>query len=410
MNALGATVDYTALGFDPAPGELASVDASAEQYRVVADRLRRAMDAIESIVDQSGVWEGEASEAFARRVDELPDYLGKATESMGRASKALADWSDALGDMQQRARELEIRARQARKETEAARDNPAFELANQTFTDPEALRAAQRALDEAARRLTVAVDQLESVLEAAERLKREHDEAAQRIAKLIDKAREMAPDEPGMFGKAFEALGDAFGEMVADTLDLVEDITQEITDFIEDNAELIAEVSTILGDISTVIGTAADFLPPPADSIVGGVSLALGVTALGGHVVAGAAGADISTETYILDAVGVGTGLVGLIPGVPGGVANAAFQAGWEGAARLNGEDGGTTVGKFIPRDERQWITAGAGVLFPPVGAAVPLENFGRDWVGGVTEAVGQDNAGQAERDRQRAEERVWQD
>lgn len=117
-------------------------------------------------------------------------------------------------------------------------------------------------------------------------------------------------------------------------------------------------------------------------------------------------------NTIILDSVGVATGLVGLIPGVPGGVANAAFQAGWEIGAATQGEEGGTTVGKFVPRNERQWMTAAVGVLVPGLGIAVALpglENMATGWVEGVDSAVDKDNAGQAERDRRRAEERVWE-
>lgn len=410
MTSAGGTIEYEALGFDPAPGEVERITASAEQYGRVSKQLTAAMEAIESIIDQRGVWEGEASEAFARRVGDLPKYLGKATESMSEASKAVGDWSTSLAEMQRKAQDLEFQARRARDDAEAARQNPAFELAGQTFTDQAALDAAQRALDEATRRLDVAIDKLERIIEDAERLREHHDEAAERIADLIDRAREIAPDKPGMLSGALDALGDALSDAFNDVIDFATDVIQEIGDFIADNANLIAQISTILGDISTVIGVVADFLPPPADTIVGAVSLGLGVYALGGHLLAKAAGADVSWETIMLDSVGVGTGLVGLIPLVPGGVANAAFQAGYEGAARFNGEDGGTTVGKFIPRDGRQWAMAAGGILVPGLGGAYVAENFARDWVGGVGDAVEKDNAGQAERDRRRAEERVWDD
>lgn len=301
MSTLQTVDDFQALGFDPAPGDLGRVDTSAEQYGSVSKQLGFAMNAIESIIKQQGVWEGEASEAFARRVGDLPEYLGKATDSMSKAASALDQWSSGLGDMKRHARELEMRAREARQEAEQARNNPAFGLANQTFTDPESLRAAQRMLDEAARQLTGAIDNLDAIIKAAERLQQQHTELAEQIADLLRRAKDIAPDEPGWLEGALDALGDWAADKMNDLLDLAKDAIQAVGDFIEDNANLIAAVSTILGDISTVIGVVADFLPPPADSIVGGVSLGLGVAALGGHLVAKAAGADVPWETIMLD-------------------------------------------------------------------------------------------------------------
>ncbi|MGC7102528.1 putative T7SS-secreted protein [Amycolatopsis lurida] len=403
--------EYPALGFDPAPGELERVAEVADKYKTVSTKLTSAKTALESIINQTGTWEGEASEAFARRVGDLPEYLGKATESMAKASGALGQWSGSLATMQAHARELEARAQDARKQAELARNNPAFDLANQTFHDQESLRAAQRALDAAARQLTEAIDGLEAIIKAAERLLAQHTELAERIAELLKQAREIAPDEPGWLSKALSDIADWATETINDAIDVVTDVVQAIGDFIEDHANLIAKVSDIVGDLSTVIGVVADFLPPPADTVVGAVSLGLGVVALGGHLTAMAAGAEgVTAETIMLDSVGVATGLVGLIPLVPGGVANAAFQAGYEGAARLDGQEGNTTVGKFIPRDERQWITAAGGILFPPLLLAPGLENMGTSWVEGVQEGHAADQAGQAERDRERAEERVWQD
>lgn len=410
MTVLGPPVECEAIGFDPAPGELERVGESAEQYRKVSEKLRSAKEAIDSIVNQAGIWEGEASEAFARRVGDLPEYLEKATESMSKASAALSEWSGSLGDMQRQARELEIQARRAREEAEAARNNPAFDLAGQTFTDPEALQAAQRALDDAARQLTTAIDSLEAVIKAAERLKEQHDEVARRIAELIDRAREIAPDEPGLFAKGLEALGDALGDAFNDVVDFTKDVVQEIGDFIADNANLIAAVSDVIGDLSTMVGVVADFLPPPFEQVAGAVSVGLGVYALQGHLLAAAAGADIPPETFAIDAIGIASGAVGLIPGVPGtlmrfaGTAMVVGQAGGEAATGGEASTFFDNLGKYwAPRDVRQGATYGAALFTPGLALAVPFENA-------VREGVAADNAGQAERDAQRERDRVWDD
>lgn len=400
MTVLRPPGEFEALGFDPAPGELGRVTQVAGTYQRVSRQLGVARDALESIINQTGTWEGEASEAFARRVGDLPEYLGKATDSMTKASGALNRWSDALGDMQNRARDLERRARQARKEAEQARDNPAFGLANQTFHDQESLQAAQRALDQAAQQLTSATDKLEAILAEAERLLQQHTELAERIAELLRQAREIAPDEPGLFGKALEDLADFATEVFNDVADTVTDIVQGIGDFVEDNAQLIANVSDVLGDVSTMIGAVGDVLNvipvvgQVADQALNTVSGALGGLAFAGHLTARAAGGEevVADETIALDATGLATNW---IPG--GGLGMLAGQG--LGEAATGGEAGTIydNFGKYwAPHDLRQ----GVQMAVNPVSVA--FENA-------IVDGVEKDNAGQVERDRERAEERVWQ-
>lgn len=400
--------EFTALGFDPAPGDLARVDASAEQYREVASKLGSALDAINAIVNQTGIWEGEASEAFARRVDDLPKYLDSASHSTSKAATALADWSESLTVMQRNAADLEDRARTAKENVEAARNDPAFGLAGQMFTDPEQLEAANQALARAERNLAHANETLRHIIDDAERLRAQHGEVAQQIAGLIDKARELAPDEPGLLGKGLEALGDALDEAVDDLLDISKAVTQEITDFIQDNANLIAAFSDVVGDLSTMVGVVADFLPPPFEQVAGAVSVGLGVTALQGHVLASVAGADIPPETFYLDAVGIASGTIGLIPGVPGTLmrwGGTSYVAGQGLGEAATGGEAATffdNLDKYwAPRDVRQGATYGAALFTPGLALAVPFENAAR-------EGIAADNEGQAERDAQRARERVW--
>lgn len=398
MSTRMAVDSFDALGFDPAPGDLGRVDTSAEQYGSVSKKLQFALNSIEAIIKQEGIWEGEASEAFARRVGDLPEYLGKATESMSKAASALDQWSSGLSDMKRHARELEIEARKARADAERARDNPAFGLANQTFTDPDALRDAQRMLDEAARMLTEAIDKLDAIIKAAERLHQQHTEFAEQIAALLKRAREIAPDEPGLLGKALEAIGDFAADALNDLVDLGRDALQAVGDFIADNANLIANISDVIGDLSTIIGAVGDVLNvipvvgQVADQALNVVAGTLGAVALTGHLVAKAAGGDVPDETIALDVIGLVT------TPIPGsGIGMLLGQAGGEG---LTGGESATIYDNFAqywaPRDLRQ----GAQMVASPVSVA--FENAIRD-------GIEEDNAGQAERDRRRAEERVWQ-
>ncbi|MPY77190.1 MAG: hypothetical protein GEV04_01595 [Actinophytocola sp.] len=396
------TRTFDALGFDPAPGEFGRVDARAERYQRVSDQLRFARDAITSIVNQTGIWEGEASEAFARRVGDLPEYFDAATRSMSRAAAALTDWHAELGELRRRAWELELRARTARDAAEAARNNPAFGLVGQMFTDQEALRAANTALTEARQRLDAAIADLDAVLASAERLKQQHDEVAHRIAGLLDKARDLAPDEPGLLSRCLEAAADALTTAGVAFAEAHIDAARIVGDVIEDNANVIANVSDVLGDMSTFLAAAGDglnavpVLGQLGDQALNRLALQLGVAALAGHTVARlAGGADVvPNETIAIDLAGLVTATM---PG--SGIGSMVVQGGIEGAA---GDRAATIYDNlaqyWMPRDLRQGVEYAVG----PGGIAVALENAIRD-------GIGDDDTAQADRDRERAEERVWQ-
>lgn len=182
-------------------------------------------------------------------------------------------------------------------------------------------------------------------------------------------------------------------------MDFTKDVVQEVGDFIADNANLIANISDVIGDLSTLIGAVGDVLNvipvvgQVADQALNMVSGTLGAVALAGHLTAKAAGADVSWETIGIDAVGLATNW---IPG--GGLGMLAGQ----GTMELgSGGEAGTIYDNFgqywAPRDLRQ----GGQMIISPVSVA--MENAIRD-------GIDEDNAGQAERDRERAEERVWDD
>ncbi|OLT44192.1 hypothetical protein BJF85_20130 [Saccharomonospora sp. CUA-673] len=197
---------FPALGFNPAPGEPPAVGAGARQYSGIAEKLHHAHEAIQSIITQRGMWEGEASEAFTRRVGDLPEYLDAATGSMNKAAEALTQWAGTLAEMRRAAEELERQAKKAKEELEAAEANPAFELANQWFDNAQALQSAQTALGNAATQVDSAANRLAEIMDAAERLQAQHRDIAEQVAATLDEARQLAPDEPGLVGKMLDGL------------------------------------------------------------------------------------------------------------------------------------------------------------------------------------------------------------
>jgi len=395
-----STRDFPALGFDPAPGDLDGVTDLAGKYRAVSKDLTEADDALRQIVRKQGIWQGEASEAFARRIGPLPQYLEGAARSMGDAGSALEAWSRDLGELQKRAADLEARAEAAARAAEEARANPDFALANRTFPDQPSLQIAQRLLDNAGRQLQTAIDGCQNIQDAAKQLQQEHTEAAGRVAELLRKAKELAPDEPDVLDKLTDAVGGALGDLT----NTLADGAEEAWNFVQDHAELLSKLSDVTGDVGNALGLVGEFLPPPANEVVGAVATGLGVTALEGHVMAKAAGADVAPETLFFDAAGTVTSFVGsfLPPGgeaamkaVGFGAVGAQFQA--DVGARMIGKhiEGpiGDLVSYWLPKDAGQ----AAAAFVSPAGVAY--------W--NATQAGMQaDNA--PDRRRERAEDEVW--
>ncbi|MFE0023073.1 WXG100 family type VII secretion target [Amycolatopsis sp. NPDC059021] len=407
MSSTGTIDSFEALGFDPAPGDLAQVSTIAEKYRTVATGLTDALESLQAIVQKKGeIWQGQASEAFARRVGKLPGYLDAAARSMTQAAQAVSRWEGDLGTLKAQARELEVKARQAAEAAQAARNNPDFALAGQTFPDEPSLKLAQNLLDDAGRKLQEAIDGCENIQEAAKRVLEQHGKIAQEVAAELTRARELAPEEPGLLDEVVGALTNAVKDFAND----VADVADKIGNFVQDHANTIAKLSDVAGDIGNGLSVLSEALPPPVQEIVGGVATGLGVVALAGHASAKAAGAEVSDQTLIMDSIGAGTSLIGtLVPDT----ALAAKVLGY-GAVDLQIFSETPVFGKrankegpiadflnyWIPRNPSQAVSAAAGVLAPPLLAVHPAINAATD---------GMKEDSKLERREQLDRSRVWE-
>ncbi|MEV7093742.1 putative T7SS-secreted protein [Amycolatopsis sp. NPDC051045] len=395
--------DFPALGFDPAPGDLDGITDLAGKYRAVSDDLTEADDSLREIVRKQGIWQGEASEAFARRIGPLPEYLDDAAKSMSRAADALEQWAQSLGDLQKRAADLEARAAAAAQAAEQARANPDLALANRTFPDQQSLQIAQRLLDNAGQQLQTAVDGCQNIQDAAEQLQQEHTDAAGRVAEQLRKAKELAPDEPDLLDKLADAVGGAF----ADLSNTLADGVDEAWNFVQDHAEVLSKVSDVVGDIGNGLGVLSDVLPPPAGELTSLVATTFGLGALGGHAVAKAAGADVAPETLIFDAAGAVTSLAGINPMMPDSVLKVATYgalAGQLGGEAAQGDDFESPWDDFknywVPKDMGQAAAVvGTLVAGPGPWAVVAVTNA-------ADAGMQADNA--PDRRRARAEDEVW--
>ncbi|MGW6570865.1 hypothetical protein ACWGAN_01635 [Streptomyces sp. NPDC054945] len=161
--------EYATLGFDPAPGNPATVLALAKKLTASATSLGEASRVVKDLVSHSSAWQGEAATAFrASLSQDLPRYLGAAHTSLADAGRRLAGWHDTL---------VAHRALATRYEARAA-----------AATTEEALTDARR---------------------LARELASEHGTAARRVAQTLNAATDrLAPKEPGLLASIWNKIVD----------------------------------------------------------------------------------------------------------------------------------------------------------------------------------------------------------
>lgn len=302
----GSVRSFPALGFDPAPGEVAVVDSLAEDLGKATTALGESAGLLTDLASKTGSdWIGEAADAFREHAsDELPKALRNAHDSFEKAGNALHGWSQDLAEFQRQADSLEREAEQARADVAAAREHLADVRANPYHAtgpnpDPsvvaEAHRMQAQAVDQANGAVGSAEGSLDDILRRARSLKGHHDDAADSAAKALDSAPDdLAPHKPGLFAS--------------------------IGDWIGDHAK---EIGDILADISAVTGFLALVTPPPLDAICLGVSVVSALGAAGFHKYAGEGWGT------------VGLDMVGALPGI--GVLGDAAKGAKLGETVLDG-------------------------------------------------------------------------
>ena len=227
---------FTALGFDPVPGDPGAVVRSASGLRQVADELGRQAAVLHRSAALTSAWQGSAACLYTGQVAARAVELRTAAEVLGTASQALLRYSGDLRDLQELALRLERAAVPA--STAVCLPGPATEL--------DALRAQARRLQERA----------------------EH--AARYVAQEVRRAAEASPAARRFDGWTDAPLGIPVGRWVAE------------------HEDGLGGVATVAGYAGVALGGAAvvaagvALLPVATVSapVVGGLALAGG--AVGG--------------------------------------------------------------------------------------------------------------------------------
>lgn len=306
MSAAG----FPALGFNPAPGDVATVQREAQRFSAVAQEIGTTVKNLEQV--DAGYWKGQAATAFRQHIrTDLTPLLSKLSDAFTQASGSLSKWSKLLDGFQQQARALEQRAQQAGAGVTAAKQALANGKASAGATLTAAQRTAQQKLQDG---VTSAVSGAAAIQREAEDLQAEVNRTAQSIAGELQHAGNMAPSPPGWLDSLFHDVTSGWDDTV---------------DWVKNHADAIKLFSDLMSDASAVLQILAIITAPfePLGAIFEGAALLTGAVALLSALLAKAAGANESWETIGLDALSVLPGIGGAAKAMGGTVKVAEVGA-----------------------------------------------------------------------------------
>ncbi|NEC89776.1 enoyl-CoA hydratase/isomerase family protein [Streptomyces sp. SID12501] len=265
----GQRIVPPSIGWDPTPGDVEDTRELAKRLGKLASELGTALGKLERI--ECGAWKGRTALAFTEYIGEdVTPLIRKSHESFDKASRALHRWAGELQDFQDETDRLDKSAKEKL----------------------DAQVQAKEGTDEYGKASGDVNGAIQKVHELEERYRR----AAGHISRELDKAADIAPNEPGFWDKLGTGIADAWGAT---------------GDWLTEHADLIKAIGDVLGDITAVLGMLAIVtLPfPPLAAIFGTAALIGAGLTLAAHGIAKAAGADVSWTQVGLDAVG-------LLPGI----------------------------------------------------------------------------------------------
>nr|WP_308286667.1 enoyl-CoA hydratase/isomerase family protein [Streptomyces griseorubiginosus] len=282
----------------------------AKQIGKLAGELGTALGELERI--ECGAWKGKTAIAFTEYIGkDVTPLIRKSHDSFDKASRALHRWANELQEFQDRADRLEKSAGEK--------------------LDAQS-KAEAKADGKGSNDLAKASSAVDGVIQKVHELEDEYRQAARQISKELDKAGDIAPDEPGFWDKLGNGISDAW------------DATGK---WLEDHADMIKLVGDLLSDLSGVLGMLAILTAPfePIGAIFAAAAVVSSGLALVTHLVAKAAGADVSWMNIGFDALGSIPGISAFAKGVK--VADGAVAA--ARAAELgDGFKGVSTIGRNI--------------------------------------------------------------
>ncbi|MFD4633280.1 putative T7SS-secreted protein [Streptomyces sp. NPDC058284] len=371
---------FPALGFVPCPGD----PPEAKHVTAVVSRTAKALEDIADVLHGTGEgdWKGKHADAFREQFDDdFRPKIDTAKKSFRKAATALRDWSEAMPEWQRKATALESLAQVARDKHEAMKGKladlpPKPSIFDSPKDDAEARKRekTEEKRSDAEHGASTAEAELEKIRADARKLADDYRLQGQSVARRLDKAMDIAPDEPGALsklGSALKGIGKALGKLDDVIAEAIGSVVDGAVKWIKENAYTIAALADVLSVLSAVVGSVglimlglSVFFPPlAAPAAAAGVisgGLALGALTMHGAVRA-ATGDDqiVSNRTLAQDTLGVlpfGGAFKGVTKAVAASrLADHASNFGLiDSVAGLMGDP--TALGYFNPRDTRQEV------------------------------------------------------
>jgi hypothetical protein len=389
---------FPALEFVPCPGDA----SNAQRIAAIVTRTAEALDQISDVLHGTadGDWRGKHAEAFREQFDDsFRPKIDEAKRSFGKAARVLTGWSDAMPEWQGQASVLECRAQDAKDELAAMKGKlaelPPKPLPFDTPKDDAEARKQERIeKDRSSAELaaSTAEAELDKLRAQARKLASDYVLEGKSVARRLDKAMDIAPNEPGALdklGNALKGIGKALGALDDVISDILDEAVAGAVKWIKENAYALAALADVLSVLSAITGAVSlvllglsIFFPPlaAAAGVVGIISggLALGALAIHGTVRLATDDPNIvSNRTLAQDALGVlpfggaFKGVSAVVAGSRAGDAAANFGL-IDSVAGLMGDP--TALGYFAPRNDRQEV----GMMVP--GGGLLLVAFENAW------------------------------
>ena len=253
---------FSALGFDPAPGDVSAV-------RAIVHRLDRGLGSVDSALSllthgADASWQGEAADAFRDAMDaDFQPQLEDIGDAFRTSRTALSLWADELADFQIRARELEDQAADALAQVvrhDAERDTLLNHARIATLTEAE-----QHDLRRASSLASTYSGQLDSLRAQADRLQRDADARASTAAASLKESASTLSMHGGSFW-------DKVGSSLSDVWDAVSD---GFDWFMTNVMPILEDIIDTIGPILAVVALFTPFMP-----ILGTIAIALAVAAV----------------------------------------------------------------------------------------------------------------------------------
>lgn len=233
---------FTALGFDPTPGSVATLHTFVRQL----DKGLRSTDEALGLMDgKGGDWEGEAAVAFRRTLDdEFRPQLRDVNDAFRTSRNALSTWAEQLTSFQARAVQLEQEAQLAAAAI-SRRNRELTQSQTEARADPIAADPEELAL--ASRRVRSAQAGLDDIRRRARSLQADADAMALACARLLETGVALIAAYEGSRWDQFTSWVGDVGAAIAEGYEwFMENVMPILEDIIDTIGPIVAVLSLFI--------------------------------------------------------------------------------------------------------------------------------------------------------------------